>query len=174
MKTVEGQDDFASMHEMVERYLTRRLAEAKPLPDLFVVDGGRGQLNAALAAAARAGAPALPFASLAKREEEIYLPDRAEPLRLPRRAPSLRLLLRARDEAHRAAVTFNRKRRTARTLTSELLEVPGVGPTRRRALLERFGSLAGVRSASPAELQAVPGISAALAERIHQHLHRSS
>ena len=170
MKTVEGQDDFASMHEMLTRYLTRRLGEAKPLPDLFVIDGGRGQLNAALAAAGAAGAPNLTFVSLAKKDEEVYLPTRAEPLRLSRRSPALRLLQRARDEAHRVAVSFNRKRRAARTLTSALLDIPGVGPTRRRALLERFGSLAGVKSATLDELRSVPGISTAMAERIHSHL----
>ena len=165
MKTVEGQDDFASMQEMVGRYLTRRIGEGKPLPDLFVVDGGRGQLNAAQAAGAASGAQ-LPFVSLAKKEEEIYLPERAEPLRLPRRSPSLRLLQRARDEAHRVAVTFNRKRRAKRTLTSALLEIPGVGPARRRALLERFGSLAGVKTATLEELRSVPGVSTGMAERI--------
>ena len=170
MKTVEGQDDYAAMGEMIGRYLRRRLAEQQPLPDLVLVDGGRGQLNAAVAAAREAGAERLAFSSLAKRDEEIYLPDRAEPLRLARRSPSLRLLQRARDEAHRVAVTFNRKRRAVRTLTSELLTVPGVGPARRRALLERFGSLAGVRSASPAELATVRGISRQLAERVLEHL----
>ena len=108
--------------------------------------------------------------SLAKREEEIYFPDRAEPLRLPRRSPSLRLLQRARDEAHRFGVTYNRARRSARTITSELLAIPGVGATRRRALLEKFGSLAGVRGATAAELASVPGISTTMAERILSYL----
>jgi excinuclease ABC subunit C len=171
MKYVEGQDDFASVREVVTRYLKRRLEESRTLPDLFLVDGGRGQLNAAVEAAREVGKPDLPMASLAKREEEVYLPDRGEPLRLPRRSPALKLMQRARDEAHRVAVTFNRKRRAARTLTSELLAIPGIGPARRRALLERFGSLAGVASASLEELAAVPGISRDLAERIAAHLH---
>ncbi len=174
MKFVEGQDDFASMGEVVSRYLKRRLDESRPLPDLFLVDGGRGQLNAALQAAREVGAPELAMASLAKREEEVYLPGRAEPLRLPRRSPALRLMQRARDEAHRVAVTFNRKRRKARTLTSELLAIPGIGAARRRALLERFGSLAGVASASLEELAAVPGISQALADRVATHLHQKA
>jgi excinuclease ABC subunit C len=173
LKTVEGQDDFASMHEVLTRYFKRRLDEKKAIPELFLVDGGRGQLNAALQAARETGVPDLAMASLAKREEEIYLPDRVEPLRLSRRSPALRLLQRARDEAHRVAVTFNRKRRAKRTLTSELLSIPGVGPSRRRALLERFGSLTGVGSASFGELTAVPGISRVIAERIVAHLHRS-
>jgi excinuclease ABC subunit C len=174
MKFVEGQDDFASMREVVSRYLRRRLEESRPLPDLFLVDGGRGQLNAALEAAGAAGRPDLPMASLAKREEEVYLPARPDPLRLPRRSPALKLMQRARDEAHRVAVTFNRKRRKARTLTSELLAIPGIGPSRRRALLERFGSLAGVASASLEELAAVAGISRDLAERIATHLHHKA
>jgi excinuclease ABC subunit C len=140
------------------------------LPDLLVIDGGKGQLGAALEAARAAGCAALPLASLAKRDEEVWLPGRAEPLRLARRAPSLRLLQRARDEAHRFAVSYSRRRRAARTLTSELLAVPGVGPARRRALLERFGSLAGVRSASVAEIAALPGFSSRLAERILDRL----
>jgi len=164
------QDDFAAIHEVVTRYLTRRREEGKPLPDLLVIDGGKGQLGAAVAAAAALGVTDLPIVSLAKREEEVFLPGRAESLRLPRRSPSLRLLQRLRDEAHRFGLAYSRRRRAARTLTSELLEIPGVGPARRRRLLERFGSLAGVRSASVAELATVPGVSATLAERIVAHL----
>jgi excinuclease ABC subunit C len=164
------QDDFAAIQEVLTRYLTRRRDEQLPLPDLVVIDGGKGQLSAALEAAAQLGLPDLPMVSLAKREEEVFLPGRSESLRLPRRSPSLRLLQRARDEAHRFGLAYNRKRRTQRTITSELLSIPGVGPTRRRRLLERFGSLAGVRSASASELASVPGFSTRLAERILEHL----
>jgi len=164
------QDDFAAIHEVVTRYLARRRQEERPLPDLMVIDGGRGQLNAARRAAEEAGEPGLAMASLAKREEEVFLPGVPEPLRLSRRSASLRLLQRARDEAHRFGLAYSRKRRSTRTITSELLEVPGVGPGRRRALLERFGSLAGVRSASVAELAEVGGVSRTLAERIHTYL----
>jgi len=166
-----SQDDFAAVHEVVTRYLTRRRAEDKPLPDLMVIDGGKGQLGAALDAARRAGLEQLPIVSLAKREEEIYQPAQAEPLRLSRRSPSLKLLQRARDEAHRFAVSYSRQRRSRRTITSELLAIPGIGPGRRRALLERFGSLAGVKTATPAEIAALPGFSAKLAERILDRLH---
>jgi len=166
------QDDCAAIGEVVTRYLTRRRDENKSIPDLIVVDGGRGQLGAALDAARALGFDAIPMASIAKREEEIYLPGRVEPLRLSRRSPSLRLVQRARDEAHRFAVTFSRTRRSARTLTSELLSIPGVGPRRRRALLERFGSLAGVKTATPAEIAALPGFSGRLAERILDRLHQ--
>jgi len=170
IKGVAQQDDYAAIHEVVTRYLGRRREEGRPLPDLVVIDGGRGQLNAAVAAAVSLGLDALPIVSLAKREEEVYLPGRAEPLRLPRRSPSLRLLQRARDEAHRFGLAYSRLRRSRRTLTSELLAIPGVGPSRRRALIERFGSLAGVRTASLAEIAAVPGFSTTLAERVRQHL----
>ncbi|HET9725419.1 MAG TPA: excinuclease ABC subunit UvrC [Gemmatimonadales bacterium] len=164
------QDDFAAIHEVITRYLTRRRDEALPLPDLIVIDGGKGQLNAAIDAMDKVGLGPVPMVSLAKREEEVFVPGRAESLRLPRRSPSLRLLQRARDEAHRFGLAYNRQRRTTRTITSELLNIPGVGPNRRRRLLERFGSLAGVRSASVAELATVPGFSTRLAERILSHL----
>jgi excinuclease ABC subunit C len=166
------QDDFAAVQEVVTRFLRRRTEEAKPLPDLIVIDGGRGQLGAAVQAAQAAGLGSLPIVSLAKREEEVYVPGAAEPLKLPRRSPSLRLLQRLRDEAHRFAITYSRKRRSQRTITSELLRIPGVGPARRRVLLERFGSLAGVRTATPAEIAALPGFSTTLADRILDKLHQ--
>ncbi|HEY6807684.1 MAG TPA: excinuclease ABC subunit UvrC [Gemmatimonadales bacterium] len=160
------QDDFAAVHEVVTRFVTRRLADAKPLPDLLVIDGGKGQLSSAVDAARAAGAPDLPLVSLAKRDEDVYFPGRPDPLRLSRRSPSLKLLQRARDEAHRFAVSYSRARRSRRTITSELLEIPGIGPNRRRALLARFGSLAGVKTATPAEIAALPGFSTTLAERV--------
>lgn len=167
----EGQqDDYAAIAEVVTRYLTRRRDESRPVPDLMVIDGGKGQLGAAVAAAAALGMPDVPMIGLAKREEEVFFPGRSEPLRLPRRSSSLRLLQRARDEAHRFGLAYNRNRRTARTITSALLEIPGVGPERRHRLLERFGSLAGVKSASIAEIAEVPGFSTALATRIHENL----
>ncbi len=148
-----------------------RIVENKPLPDLMVIDGGKGQLGAALDAARAAGRPELPIVSLAKREEEVFLPGGADPLALSRRSPSLKLLQRARDEAHRFAVSYSRHRRARRTITSELLTIPGIGPGRRRALLERFGSLAGVKTATPAEIASLPGFSTKLAERILDRLH---
>jgi excinuclease ABC subunit C len=170
IRGIGQQDDYAAIQEVLTRYLTRRREEQLPNPDLLVIDGGKGQLSAAVAAAAQLGFADLPIVSLAKREEEVFLPGQAESLRLPRRSPSLRLLQRARDEAHRFGLAYNRKRRTQRTITSELLSIPGVGPTKRRRLLERFGSLAGVRSASVAELASVPGFSVRQAERILDHL----
>ncbi len=166
-----SQDDFAAVHEVVTRFLSRRIAEQRSLPDLVVIDGGKGQLGAALDAARGVGLDQLPIASLAKREEEVFLPGRADALLLSRRSPSLRLLQRARDEAHRFAVSYSRKRRSRRTITSELLAIPGIGPRRRRTLLERFGSLAGVKTATPAEIASLPGFSTRLAERILDRLH---
>jgi excinuclease ABC subunit C len=167
------QDDFAAIAEVVSRFLRRRLEEQKPLPDLLVVDGGKGQLGAAAGAVREAGLEGLALASLAKREEDVFLPGREEPLRLSRRSPSLKLLQRARDEAHRFAISYSRRRRAKRTITSELLTVPGVGPRRRRLLLDRFGSVAGVRTASAAEIATLPGFSQTMADRILERLGRS-
>ncbi|MGH7583047.1 MAG: excinuclease ABC subunit UvrC [Gemmatimonadales bacterium] len=170
IKGIAQQDDFAAIHEVVTRYFRRRLDEGLPLPDLVVIDGGKGQLGAALDAMTTLGVAQVPLISLAKREEEIFLPARSEPLRLPARSPALRLLQRARDEAHRFGVAYNRKRRTERTITSALLDIPGIGPNRRRALLQAFGSLNGVRAASAADVAAIPGFSDALAHRILDYL----
>ncbi len=115
--TVEGVDDFASMREVVHRYFARRVAEEKPLPDLVVIDGGKGQLNAATQALHDLGLGEMPVVSLAKKEEELFLPGRSESIRLSRRSPGLRLVQQARDEAHRFALTFQRKRRAVRTVT---------------------------------------------------------
>jgi len=166
VKTVEGIDDFASMHEVVTRYFTRRRDEEKPFPDLVVIDGGKGQLSSAHAALEELGLGALPIISLAKREEEIFMVGRSESLRLSRRSPALRVLQQARDEAHRFAITFQRKRRTMRTITSELLRIPGVGESKRRQLLEAFGSLQGVREASPEAIAALPGFGQKTAEKV--------
>jgi excinuclease ABC subunit C len=170
VKTVEGTDDFASMNEVVGRYFRRRIDENKPLPDLVVIDGGKGQLGAAADAVRSLGLETLPLISLAKREEEIYVLGRAEPVRLPRRSPGLRMLQQARDEAHRFAIEFNRKRRSMRTVTSELLSIPGVGPSKRRALLQQFGSVQGVRDASVEQIAALPGFSTVSAQRLLDQL----
>jgi excinuclease ABC subunit C len=174
VKTVEGVDDFASMREIVQRYFRRRLDEAKRLPDLVVIDGGKGQLSAAQEALESLQLGELQLISLAKREEEIFVPGRPESLRLPRRSIALKLLQQARDEAHRFALTYQRLRRSKRTVTSELLQLPGVGAARRRQLLQAFGSLEGVRAASPEAIAALPGFSAKSAQRILDLLHQRS
>jgi excinuclease ABC subunit C len=173
IKTVEGIDDFASMNEVVTRFVSRRIEEEKALPDLIVIDGGKGQLNAARDALAALGIQ-LPIISLAKRDEEIFVPGRTESVRLSRRSPALRVLQQARDEAHRFAVTFQRQRRAARTVTSELLSIPGVGPAKRRALLRAFGSVQGVRDAAPEAIAALPGFSLASARKVQEALARSN
>lgn len=170
VKTVIGTDDFASMHEVVTRYFNRRKSDEKPLPDLIVIDGGKGQLSAAHDALASIELGDIPLVSLAKREEEIFVWGRAEPLRLSRRSPALRLLQRIRDEAHRFAVTFNRKRRSMRTVTSALLSIPGVGPVKRRQLIQVFGSVQGVRDAALDDIAALPGFTKVSAQRLKEQL----
>jgi excinuclease ABC subunit C len=173
VKTVEGIDDFRSMNEVVGRYFQRRIEEERPLPDLVLIDGGKGQLNAAAESLRALGLDSLPIISLAKREEEIFVLGRSESLRLPRRSPALRMLQQARDEAHRFAITFQRKRRSVRTITSELLRIPGVGENKRRQLLTAFGSLQGIRSATPEQIAELPGFSVKSAQRILDALRAS-
>jgi len=179
IRTAAG-DDFGSMEEVLTRRFRRWEAaralakENAPgkqpdpsfarLPDLMLIDGGKGQLARALKVLDRFGLRERIFAvGLAKREEEIYLPGRAEPLRLPRNHPGLFLLQRVRDEAHRFAITANRNRRVREGLTSALDAIPGVGPKRKRSLLAHFGSVEAIRKASVDEIAAVPGISRGLA-----------
>jgi excinuclease ABC subunit C len=164
-------DDFASMREVVGRRYRRLLEDGKQLPDLVLVDGGKGQLGAALEALEELGLGDQALASLAKREELLFVPGRGEPIALPRSSPVLQLAQRIRDEAHRFAIGFHRQTRSKRTLRSELDDIPGVGPTKRRALLSRFGSVRGVRGASEAELAAVVG--KASAARIRSHFDRA-
>jgi excinuclease ABC subunit C len=149
-------DDFRSMAEVVERRYRRVKESDGPWPDLVLVDGGRGQLQAALTALDRV-AVELPAAGLAKKEEEIWVPDRPEPIRLSRRDPALQLIQRARDEAHRFAISRHRRRRGKKMRQTRLTEIPGVGPARARVLLRRFGSVQGLRGADPGEIAAAVG-----------------
>jgi excinuclease ABC subunit C len=160
-------DDFASMHEVVGRRYRRVLEEGRELPDLVLIDGGRGQLGAAVEALEELGLGDQPVASLAKKEELLFVRGRGEPIALPRSSPVLQLVQRVRDEAHRFAVGFHRQARSSRTLRSELDEVDGVGPAKRRKLLSFFGSVRGVRGATEAELAAVVG--KATAARVRRH-----
>jgi excinuclease ABC subunit C len=154
-------DDFASMHEVVLRRYRRLLEHGGPFPDLILVDGGKGQLTAAYAALREIGLDRLVIAALAKEEELLFTRDREDGLKLPPESPALRLVQRLRDEAHRVAVTFHRQSRGRRDLRSELDDVQGIGPRRRKQLLTTFGSLAGVRRASRADLAAAVGAKAA-------------
>ncbi len=175
------QDDFAAMAELVSRRFAR-LGDAagkeydesfaKP-PNLVVVDGGKGQLSAALAAMQAYDLPRVAVIALAKREEEVFLPGRVEPVVLERDSAGLQLLQRIRDEAHRFALGFHRQRRDARARESIFDELPGVGPTRRRALLRHFGSAERFLAATQEELEGVPGIRAETAGPIYAHRHKA-
>jgi excinuclease ABC subunit C len=164
-------DDYAAMHEVVSRRYRGLLEAGKDLPELVLIDGGKGQLGAAMAALEELGLGDQPVASLAKREEVIFVPGREEPLVLPRSSPVLQLVQRVRDEAHRFAIGFHRRTRDKRTLRSELDDIPGVGPVKRRKLLSRFGSLRGVRGASVQDL--ATSVGSATAARIRAWLDRA-
>lgn len=169
IRDLDKPDDFESMRQAVERRYRRVLDEVGAMPDLLLIDGGRGQLNAALDALAVLGVEETPVVGLAKREEEIYLPEEPEPLRLPRDDLGLQLLQEIRDEAHRFAVSRHRRRRRSKTLRSRLDSLPGIGPKRRRQLLTRFGSFAGVEQAGREELYEVLG--SRLGRIIYDRLH---
>jgi excinuclease ABC subunit C len=165
-QTLLAPDDFRSMAEAVDRRYRRVREEGGPMPDLIVLDGGRGQLSAALTALDRLGIE-LPAIGLAKREEEIWVPDRPEPIRLSTKDPALQLLQRLRDEAHRFAISRHRGRRSRRMRETSLTDIPGVGPTRARLLLRRFGSLSGVAAAGAEELDEAVGPATARAVRAY-------
>jgi excinuclease ABC subunit C len=163
-----GPDDFAMIREAVERYWTRVESGELPRPDLVVVDGGIGQVRAARAALDRASTRPAALIGLAKREETV-IREGAPPLRLPRRSPALQLVQRVRDEAHRFGLDYHRRLRKRVRIASALDQIPGVGPTRRAALLKAFGSVAGIRDATPEQL-ARAGVPMAVAERVRAHL----
>jgi excinuclease ABC subunit C len=165
-----GNDDYRSMAECVSRYFRRAIEEENPLPDLVVIDGGKGQLGAALSALKELKLPQVPVVALAKKEEEVFLAGEPRGIRLSRKNPALHLLQRIRDEAHRFAITYNRKLRTRRTIRSDLGEIPGVGPGRQKALLSHFGSVRAIRDASPEAIADLPGFGLALAQRVLAHL----
>jgi excinuclease ABC subunit C len=165
--TVPGADDYAMQREV----LTRRLARKDwPLPDLLLIDGGRGQLNIGVLAAKEAGLPDLPLASLAKEEELVFRPRRAEPIRLPDGSRGKHLLQQVRDETHRFALAYHRSLRGKSGLRSVLDEIPGIGTRRKRMLLQRFGSLKRLRAASVEELKTVGGLPPRVAEAAHRFL----
>src|SRR5258708_7695996 len=168
VKTVTGVDDFASMREIIQRRYKRLLDDKKPFPSLILIDGGLGQLHAAYAALEEIGVTLQPLASIAKREEIIYVYGQEnDPVVLDRRSPVLHLIQKIRDESHRFAVTYHRKRRQMRDRDSELLAIPGVGPRTRQRLIEHFGSIRGIKQAAPDALTAV--VNAATAQRIRKY-----
>ena len=173
IKTVSGANDYAMLQEVLRRRFKRSSDAADTwaiLPDLVLIDGGKGQLNAARSAMGEAGAGSIPIASLAKENEEIFIPQKAEPIVLPRSSPGLQLLQRLRDEAHRFALGYYQKIRRKESFASALDTIPGIGPKRKRALLKQFGSTRAIGEASLDDLAAVSGITKSLAKRIKEYL----
>ncbi len=171
IRTVEGVDDFASMREVVTRRYKRLQEENKPLPSLVLIDGGLGQLHAAASALDSLEIINQPLAAIAKREEILYVSGQErDPIALDHHSPVLHLIQQIRDEAHRFAVTFHRKRRQMRDRSTELLEIPGVGASTTRRLLEHFGSVQAVKQADAAALSAV--VTRLQAEAIRNHFHK--
>ncbi len=185
IRTVQGPDDYASMEEVLTRRFNRWKATQesaaapgkKPdhafgmLPDLLLVDGGKGQLGRAVTVLERFDLlDEIPVAGLAKQNEELYLPGQSTPLLLPRQSQGLFLIQRVRDEAHRFAISSHRKRRTKSGLASRLDTIPGIGPSRRKVLINHFGSIQKIQEASLEELTAIPGITDQIAHAIHEHL----
>jgi excinuclease ABC subunit C len=179
IKTVEGSNDFAMMAEMLSRRFKRLGEEAQDesfgaRPDLVIIDGGKGQLHAALDALHTLGRDDLHVVGLAKRLEEIFIPGRKESVLLPRTSQALYLMQRIRDEAHRFAVSYHRNVRQKAAVVSQIDSVPGVGPSRRKALIKAFGSVRGIKAASADEIAAIPGMNRKLAETVKQHLGNAS
>jgi len=168
VRSVTGVDDFASMREVVHRRYKRLQDEKKAFPSLILIDGGLGQLHAAADALAELGIQTQPLASIAKREEIVYVHGQeSDPVVLERRSPVLHLIQKIRDESHRFAVSYHRKRREMRDRESELDQIPGVGPRTRQRLLEHFGSVRALRNASPDALTAV--VSPSVAAKIREY-----
>jgi excinuclease ABC subunit C len=179
IKSVEGADDFASLQEVLRRRFGRagqsdqaeNVAKGwTKLPDLVIIDGGKGQLNAGLETMQKLGLERIPVVSLAKQNEEIFSPTSSEPILLPRDSQALYLVQRIRDEAHRFALTYHRNVRGRRSIRSALDEIPGIGPKRKSALLKRFGSVRAIREATFDDLVATPGVDAATASAIKEQL----
>jgi excinuclease ABC subunit C len=183
VRGLDGQDDFASMAQVVGRRFARLRAASAPdrfdesfgsVPNLVVIDGGKGQLAAALEAIhTSSDLPRVAVIALAKREEEVFVPGESAPIRLDRHDPGLQLLQAIRDEAHRFAITYHRQRRDTRAFASIFDTLDGIGPTRRRAILHHFGSADRFVEASQEELEAVPGLPAKTARAVYAQLHRT-
>lgn len=170
IKSLEGQDDFRAMQEVIKRRYSKLLDEGRDWPDLILIDGGKGQLNAAYDVLAELGRSSQPIISLAKQEEEIFKPGRETPVILPRDSAALYLVQRVRDEAHRFAVSYHRKLRSRRLTHSMLDDIPGIGKQKRQALLQHFGSLNDIKQAAPEELTAVEGVGPKLARQVRDYI----
>jgi len=176
IKAVSGANDYAMLQEVLQRRFKHASKPASSttdtwaiMPDLVLIDGGKGQLNAALAALKETGSD-VPVASLAKENEEIFLPRRREPVVLPKSSPGLQLLQRLRDEAHRFAISYFTTVHRRKTFASALDGIPGIGPRRKSALLRQFGSVQRIRDASIEELTAATGMTQEQAKRIKEYL----
>ena len=190
VKSVGGIDDYSMMREVLTRRF-KRLSETRQqqrnsaddgagsretegawgiVPDLVIIDGGKGHLGAALQVFLELGIDDVPLSSLAKENEEIFVPYVKDPIVLPRSSQSLFLVQRVRDEAHRFAITFHRERRSKKSVQSTLDIVPGVGPKRKKMLIRRFGSVKGIREASLEDVAAVPGLTMSVARAIKDHI----
>lgn len=171
IKTVEGADDYAMMSELLNRRVSRALEEGGTLPDLILLDGGRGQLNAGVRALGELGLDYLSVVALAKRAEDVYTQESPEPVVLDLISPALHALQKIRDEAHRFAISYHKRLRSRRTIRSVLDQIPGVGPAIRTNLLKSLGSARRVREASVAELASVPKVTPKLAQRVYDFFH---
>jgi excinuclease ABC subunit C len=170
MKSVVAQDDFACMAETVRRRYSRLQREARPMPNLILIDGGKGQLGMACRELAKLGLDHVPVIGLAKEFEEIYQPGKSAPMRLGLDSGALKLLQRVRDESHRFANTYNAELRLKKISESILDELPGIGESRKAALLKKFGSVQRLRKASLGEIQQVPGFGKKLAQALKEFL----
>ena len=171
IKTVDQSDDFAMMSKAVRRHFTRLLKENRPLPDLLMVDGGKGQLSAAVKTLVEIGCPPFPVLGLAEKNEEIYLPGRSEPVVLSRHTPALKMLQALRDEAHRFAITYHRSLRAKEIERSLLDDIPGVGKVRKQQLLKEFGSVANLRRSTPEEIaRRISGLGENTAFKIYERI----
>jgi excinuclease ABC subunit C len=172
IKTVEEQDDFAMMEEVVRRYFFRLLEEKKKLPDMVLIDGGKGQLSSALKVLNEMGIKEINVIGLAKRLDEVFLPGKESSLMIPRSSSSLRLLQRIRDEAHRFAITYHRDLREKKVTKSELDEVEGIGRIRKKMLLLKFGSVEAIKQATLEELLKTEAINKKVAEKVYSYFHK--
>ncbi|UCH42867.1 MAG: excinuclease ABC subunit C, partial [Dehalococcoidales bacterium] len=180
IKTVTGADDYAMLSEVLRRRFARSAQENADttarenawdiMPDLVLIDGGKGQLNTALKVLDEMSVSSVAAASIAKANEEVFIPQQATPITLPDTSPARQLLQRIRDEAHRFAISYHRNIRSKEALTSVLDGIPGIGPKRKRVLLEKFGSVQGIREASVEELSKIKGITQGQARKIKEYL----
>ncbi len=176
IKTVAGIDDYAMIQETLRRRFKRGLTGEGTwaiIPDLVLIDGGRGQLNAALEVRQELGLDSIPMVSLAKENEEVFIAGKSQPIRIAKDSPALHILQRARDEAHRFAISYHQKLRHKEGISSVLDSVPGIGPRRKKALLRKFGSIEAIKEASSEELGQTEGITLTLAQKVKQYLGNS-